>query len=389
MDEYFLVVEVLGLELLDQTMGPAVMDSTLADLSKRVSDLTTEVLSLAQTSTPAESLRRGYWTASFSLDGKSLILGTVRECVDSISGAAQQLVNEAALAIFGASSAALASLSVACIDRAQIQNPGSELKLAAYTAFDVRAQAAVQEIIHRKLLRTVFQPIVTLPGGRVVGVEALSRGPISGPYDRADQLFGAAARSGLTHALELTCAAQAIAYLDRLPEPLWMSVNSSAATATGLYSLISANHTACSRLILEITEHLPLGKIDDLRPVLAGYQSRGVRIAMDDTGCGYADLNATASIKADIVKLCITVIRSAEQHGDVRAAIAEAVKQAHSHGTLVLAEGVGTIDHACMLSELGIDLAQGWLYGKPFPATELETWAQTLVPYGLMHAETD
>ena len=138
MDEYFLVVEVLGLELLDQTMGPAVMDSTLADLSKRVSDLTTEVLSLTQTSSPAQSLRRGCWIASFSLDGKSLILGAVRECVDSISGAAQQLVNEAALAIFGASSAALASLSVTCIDRAQIQNLGSEIKLAANTAFDVR-----------------------------------------------------------------------------------------------------------------------------------------------------------------------------------------------------------------------------------------------------------
>ena len=88
-------------------------------------------------------------------------------------------------------------------------------------------------------------------------MDALSRGP-SGPYDRADQLSGAAARTGLTHTLELTCAAQAIAYVDRLPEPLWMSVNSSAATATGLYSLISANHTTCSRLILEITEHLPL-----------------------------------------------------------------------------------------------------------------------------------
>ena len=153
--------------------------------------------------------------------------------------------------------------------------------------------------------------------------------------------------------------------------------------------LISANHTACSRLVLEITEHLSLGKIDDLRPVVEGYHSRGVRIAMDETGCGYADLNATASIRADIVKLCITLIRSAEQHRDVRAAIAEVVNQAHSHGTLVLAEGVGTIDQACMLSELGIGLAQSWLYGKPFPETELETRAHTVVPYGSMYADVN
>ncbi|HXB61872.1 MAG TPA: EAL domain-containing protein [Acidobacteriaceae bacterium] len=380
MDEYFLVIEVLGLEDLDRAMGPVVMDSALADLSGRIALLTTEVLSLTQASTAAQTLRRGCWRASFSLDSQSPVGGTIRECIDSISAATQQLANDAALEIFGPATAALASVTVACIERVSIQTEYDELRLKANAAFDAGSQAAIQLIIHRKLLRTVFQPIVTLPDGKTVGVEALSRGPAGSPYESADKLFGAAARSGLTHTLELACAIQALGCLDRLPEPLWMSINVSAATASALYSHICVNRIDCSRLILEMTEHLPLRKIDDLRPTLDGLRSRGARIALDDTGCGYADLEAATRIEADIVKLCITVIGRVEQHKDVRSAIAETVKRSRSRGTLMLAEGVETLDQAHILSGLGIELAQGWLYGKPFPAAELTFRTQTVLP---------
>jgi EAL domain-containing protein (putative c-di-GMP-specific phosphodiesterase class I) len=154
-----------------------------------------------------------------------------------------------------------------------------------------------------------------------------------------------------------------------------------------MYKLMPANRVASSRLILELTEHLPLGKIDELRPTLGGLRSSGVRNPLDDTGCGYADLEAAASVEADIVKLCITVIGRLERHKEVRAAIEETVKVAHAHGSLVLAEGVETIDQARIVSEIGIDLAQGWFYGKPFPATDLESWARTVVPAGSTRIE--
>jgi EAL domain-containing protein (putative c-di-GMP-specific phosphodiesterase class I) len=376
--DYKLVVKVLGLEHLDQTMGTPVVDAALADLSPLVVELAAQVLSLADSRAVVASPRRGCWMAAFSLGRSSAMQEEQGERVASITAAARELANKSSLEIFGPASQQMACLTTVCIaDSSTLDSTlemESALRAAARMALDTEARAAVQTIVDRKLLRTMLQPIVTVSERQVVGVEALSRGPAGSAYERADLLFGAAGRCGLTEALELACAAQAIAHWKQLPEPLWMSVNSSAATLAGMLELMAADPRACSRMILELTEHLPLGRIDELRPTLDGLRSKGARIALDDTGCGYADLDVAGVIEADIVKLCITVIGRLEEHPQVRAAVAEAVQLAHAQGALILAEGVETEGQAKILSDLGVDLAQGWLYGRPFPASELETW---------------
>jgi len=378
--KFTLVVKVYGLELLDQTMGQTVVDSSLADLAPRVFDLTASVLSLAEVSGVAEPLRRGCWGASFSLGSHSLLREEMHERIATMNAAASEIANEAALDIFGAGTAALARLTAVCIEQSGLHGLDNEVRLAASKTLDADSKTALQRIIDGNLIRTFLQPVVTLPEGRLVGFEALARGPVGSPFERADQMFDAAARSGLTRALEMVCATQAIRYLEYLPEPLWLSINASAATAAGLYDVVRASDVDCWRLIIELTEHLPLGRIENLRDVLDGLRSLGARIALDDSGCGYADLEAAASVEADILKLCMTVIRRLEEHEEVRAALAEVVHQARSHGSLVLAEGVETLNQARILTGLGIDLAQGWHYGKPFPASELESWvrAETL-----------
>jgi EAL domain-containing protein (putative c-di-GMP-specific phosphodiesterase class I) len=139
-------------------------------------------------------------------------------------------------------------LTAACIARDADGDLEAEMRAVANLRLDAASRTTLQEIISHQMLRTVFQPIVSVPDGRLVGVEALSRGPVGSAFERADQLFGAAARSGLTHALELTCATQAMAYLDRLPEPLWMSVNASAATLPDIYAKMLANRFRSSRV---------------------------------------------------------------------------------------------------------------------------------------------
>jgi EAL domain-containing protein (putative c-di-GMP-specific phosphodiesterase class I) len=371
-DDYSLVVKVLGLEHLDAAMGLSVVDAALADLSPLIADLSAQVLSLADRYEVASSLRRGCWSARFSLRESSGIQAEGCERIASISAAARELANKSSLEVFGPASQSMAGLTTACISSSSTMDLETEMRAAAKLALDRGAREAIEAIIDGPLIRTVLQPIVTVAERRVVGVEALSRGPLNSAYERADLLFGAAGRCGLTEALELACAGQAMAYWKQLPEPLWMSVNTSAATITGMSDLMSSHPMACSRMILELTEHLPLGRIDELRPTLDELRRKGARIALDDTGCGYADLDVAGAIEAEMVKLCITVIGRLEQHAPVRDAVAEAVKLAHDQGALILAEGVETAGQERILQDLGVDLAQGWLYGRPFPAGELE-----------------
>lgn len=372
MQEYLLVVKVLGLERLDQTMGAIVANAALADIDPLVANFVAQVLILAQITTPAVLCARGCWSASFSLGGTSSLQSELCERIVSITAAANELADQAASAVFGPATAPLAALTAVCITRGGDADLETKMQAVANLRLDAASRSTLQEIINHQVLRTVFQPIVSMRDSRLVGIEALSRGPVASAYERADQLFGAAAHCGLTHALEVACATQAMTYLERLPEPLWLSVNASAATLPDIYAMMLANHVDGSRVVLELTEHLPLGRVDELRPTLNGLRRLGTRIALDDTGCGYADLDAAASLEANLLKLCITVVGRIEHHEEVRTEIAAAIKQARSYGAQVLAEGVESSAQARILRELNIDLAQGWLYGRPFPAAELD-----------------
>jgi EAL domain-containing protein (putative c-di-GMP-specific phosphodiesterase class I) len=374
LNDFILVVKALGMERLDQVMGTVVVDAALADLSPRVVDLSGQVLSLADRCNAIPSTQRGCWVSKFSLQQSSALQEEQGERVHSITAAARELAAKVSLEVFGPASSGMATLTAICLPYSASLDLDRALNAAPDTAHNSSEHAAIQSIIDSRSLRTMLQPIVTMPEGRVVGLEALSRGPLGSPYERADLLFGAAARNGLTEVLELACAAKAISYWKQLPESVWMSVNTSAGVMPGVLNLMSADASACARMILELTEHLPLGKVDALRPTLDAARARGTRIALDDTGCGYADLDVAGVIEADIVKLCITVIGRLEQHPQVRAAVTEAVQLAHQNGALILAEGVETEAQASILKDIGVDLAQGWLYGRPFAASDLADW---------------
>ena len=96
-------------------------------------------------------------------------------------------------------------------------------------------------------------------------------------------------------------------------------------------------------------------------------------MALDDTGCGFADTEAAQVLRPEIVKLCITVIRSARRSPDVLPELRATIDRFRALGAQVLAEGVETEEERAALSGLGIALAQGWLFGKPVPA---EQWRQ-------------
>ncbi|MDR1849747.1 MAG: EAL domain-containing protein, partial [Zoogloeaceae bacterium] len=90
---------------------------------------------------------------------------------------------------------------------------------------------------------------------------------------------------------------------------------------------------------------------------------------LDDTGCGFADWQAAETLRPDFVKLCITIIRSVGRGSEeVLADLREVISRLHQAHIKVLAEGVENEREAGLLAQFDIDYAQGWLYGKPYPA---------------------
>ncbi|MEM9103646.1 MAG: EAL domain-containing protein [Pseudomonadota bacterium] len=230
-------------------------------------------------------------------------------------------------------------------------------------------------IIHEKRLQTYLQSIVELKNRGVVGYEVLTRGPKDSPLERADKLFGAAARFGLTQDIELACIEQALEYLPRLPRPQFLTIN------VGPDVLISDTlqhwlslptvHEKRDQLAFELTEHMPL---DDLNKVLIAVQAmqmKGIKIFLDDTGCGFFDITTAETLKPSVVKLCISVIRKIDGGEDIKHEIYHTRKRLEQLGALTLGEGVENAFQADFLNKVGVQYVQGYYFHRPVPIEQI------------------
>jgi EAL domain-containing protein (putative c-di-GMP-specific phosphodiesterase class I) len=234
---------------------------------------------------------------------------------------------------------------------------------------------AVQTLIARGELLSYFQPIVALKDEKIVGYEALTRGPLGTPLHEADPLFGAARQFGLTEELELACLKQAISWLAFIPEPLWISVNLGPklfmSSEFRQYLLNPAIKPVLSRVVFELTEHLPIESAVRLHATVAGFLDEGIRLSLDDTGCGFFDLTTVEELRPEIVKLCITVVSRIGRSEDIEREIRATIKEVARLGGLTLGEGVEFLYQVEALKQYGAILAQGNFFGIPRPAGEI------------------
>lgn len=210
----------------------------------------------------------------------------------------------------------------------------------------------------------VFQPIVDIDTGVHEGYEALSR--FTGDQPRTpDRWFADASEVGLGPDLELAAISRALESLAALEPGTFLTLNVSAETILlpGLADLITPD--VAPRLILELTEHSP---VEDYAPVLrslAPLRDIGVRLAVDDTGAGYASLRHLLALDPDVIKLDISLVRDIETDPVRRALVAALVSFARETGFKVIAEGVENAQELAVLRTLGVRWAQGFHLAKP------------------------
>lgn len=219
-------------------------------------------------------------------------------------------------------------------------------------------------ILANRTIQTVLQPIVRIRDGAVMSFEALSRGPQRTPFERPDLLFDAAHAAGCAVEMELLCAELALERtLGKMPHGKFLTIN----LGPDALAMAADKLTLAGRqeVMFELTEHLPLNEAEGLQDAVGRLRAIGTRLALDDTGCGFADFDTVRLLKPEIVKLCITVIRNTDKGMSFTAAIRASAEKLVGLGSKVLAEGVETAAQHEALQNCGIELAQRWLYGKP------------------------
>jgi EAL domain-containing protein (putative c-di-GMP-specific phosphodiesterase class I) len=234
--------------------------------------------------------------------------------------------------------------------------------------------AAIRERLRHVLddgyLRSVYQPIVDASTGSVVSVEALAR--FDGPVVlRPEEWFADAARVGEAATLELAAIRCAVTALDALPDAVALSINVSAAVLLDPLLAEWLDAAPVERLILELTEHEAVSDYTALNAALAPARARGLRLAVDDAGAGYASMRHTLLLQPDVLKLDISLVRDLDSDSGKRALCSAIITFARSLGTQVVAEGVETAAELAAVRRLGVHCVQGHHFAAALPLSEL------------------
>ena len=227
---------------------------------------------------------------------------------------------------------------------------------------DLRERIA--KVIENGEFDIAYQPVFELAGDRCVALEALAR--FRAPFGPPAHTIAAAEAAGLGVELERAVMRRAYRILPRLAPGQFLALNASPAALLDI-----ARGAGCgedvpwSRIVVEVTEHSAIEAYAVLEQELAPLRRRGLRIAVDDAGAGYASLRHVLELRPDFIKLDRWLIDGVADDGGRRAAVSAFVDLARELGSTVIAEGVERQEDLEALRELGLDAAQGYLLGGP------------------------
>ncbi|WP_256990929.1 bifunctional diguanylate cyclase/phosphodiesterase [Rhodococcus sp. 06-235-1A] len=235
------------------------------------------------------------------------------------------------------------------------------------TRADIRTR--IEDLISRGGPDVVFQPICDTVTRAVVGYEALSRFPFG--YGSPTMWFRDATNAGIGPLLEVAAIDRALAASESLPCGIFISLNASADTirSTDLTSTLKPFQKD-RQFHIEITEH---ERVDDYLAVARSIESlraAGIFISVDDVGAGFAGLRQVVELRPDTLKVDYALVHGIDTDAIRRAAAASVIGFAHEIGSTVIMEGVETEAELRVAVELGADMVQGLLTGRPLPLAD-------------------
>ena len=229
-----------------------------------------------------------------------------------------------------------------------------------------------EQVLINSDVRTLFQPIVSLKNGDILGYEALSRGPVGSKFESAPSLFQAGRKYGRGWELERVCRQRAIEKLSRLSISCkaFINVDPKVILDEGFkkgftHRLLDEYGLDPGSIVFELTEGSNIEDFAVLKDAVAHYVKQGYKIAVDDLGEGYSGLKILAETHPDFMKIDMSLIRNIEKKPINQALLKAFCEFGKSMNIKVIAEGIETDDELRTIIELGVDYGQGYLIGRP------------------------
>ena len=250
------------------------------------------------------------------------------------------------------------------------------MRIAADAVRDAEQQRKKQltrelrDIIRRKRVTTLFQPIVWANDLTVFGYEILTRGPAGSSFRNSDMLFSFAREAKLAWALEaiaLEGALKRLRQVDLGERKFLLNLEAEmfGESEFRIHEMVSYFAEHRGNFVFELTERAAIEDYAQFRELLNEFREKGIEVAIDDAGSGYASLEAIAALAPDYLKITKSLVSTLAEEPIKQDLVKMLVELGRKVGAKTLAEGIETEDEYVTCRNLGIDLIQGYYFAHP------------------------
>lgn len=237
-----------------------------------------------------------------------------------------------------------------------------------------RRSAELQNIVANKKITTCYQPILDFKENKIMGYEALNRGP-KGEFENPDFLFRVAYESNAVWALDRLCRTQAFRGIKKLHNGHFIFINVEPNTfkdpqffTRDTLELMEKAGITPQQVVLELTERRAVEDVAAFKKILLAFKNSGFKVAIDDLGTGYSGLHLLSELLPDyidFIKIDMSLIRNISTHDFKQQAISFIMKSTHDTATSVIVEGIENEQELQTIRRLGVRYAQGFLFAQP------------------------
>jgi EAL domain-containing protein (putative c-di-GMP-specific phosphodiesterase class I)/GGDEF domain-containing protein len=234
------------------------------------------------------------------------------------------------------------------------------------------AAPRIEELIARRDLSAVFQPIIDFDDGAILGYEGLIRGPAGTPLEAPFALFSQAHAEGCSIALEQAAArtcVEAFARLD-LEGKLFLNFSAGAIHQLGAalddtLALLRHRGVDPQRIVIELTEQSTILDIASFLPLISALRTAGAQFALDDYGTANASMNLWVRLQPDVVKIDRFFIHGIASDSLKFEAVRAMQHFASASGARLVAEGIEDEADLIVVRDMGIGFGQGFFFARP------------------------